>query len=144
MWSSPECCGGKLNSKLQIELSESFLHEIMAIEGLSRKFRNSVLMASWNGRSLVENAGDVCIRRRRPHEALANPHAIDRKLDLLVKESRWYHVSVGAIQETKWFGNDTWQAEGYTFCTQVDPCPVMARMLPGRRVLDLHLMKGYS
>ena len=36
-----------------------FLHEIKAIEGSSRKFRNSVLMASWNVRSLVENAGDV-------------------------------------------------------------------------------------
>ena len=72
----------------------------MAIDSLSRKFRNSVLMASWNVRSLVENAGDVRIRRKRPHEALANPHAIDRKLDLLVKELKRYHVSVGAIQET--------------------------------------------
>ena len=60
MWSSPE--RGTLNSKLQIELSDFFLHEIMGIEGLSINF---VLMASWNVRSLVENAGDVRIQWRK-------------------------------------------------------------------------------
>ena len=67
-------------------------------------------MATWNVRSPVENAGDKRIYRRRPQEALSNPQAVDRKLDLLMKELRRYRVSVGAIQETKWFSSDIWQA----------------------------------
>ena len=77
--------------------------------------RKALLMATWNVRSLVENAGDKGIRRGRPQKALSNPQAIDCKLDLLMRELRQYSASVGAIQETKWFGSDIWQAEGYTF-----------------------------
>ena len=40
---------------------------------------------------------------------------MDRKLDLLVSELRRYGVSVAAIQETKWFGRDVWQADKHTF-----------------------------
>ena len=65
-------------------------------------------------RLLVENTGDECICRKRPNEALQKPNTVDRKLDLLVSEMRRYNVSVGAVQETKWFGNDIWQADGYT------------------------------
>ena len=80
-------------------------------------------MATWNVRTLVENAGDERIQRRRPQKALSNPQAIDRKLDLLMRELRQYSVSVGANQETKWFGSDIWQAKGYTFLHSGRPMP---------------------
>ena len=70
-----------------------------------RYVRKCLLVATWNVRTLVENAGDERIRRKRPQEALSNPQAVEWKLDLILKR---YRVSVGAIQETKWFGNDVW------------------------------------
>ena len=39
---------------------------------------------------------------------------VNRKLDFLVKELRRPGVSVAGIQETKWFGKDTWTVDGYT------------------------------
>ena len=47
---------------------------------------------------------------------------MDRK-DLLAKELRHYRLSVAAIQETKWFGQDIWEAEGYLFITSGRPLP---------------------
>jgi len=38
-------------------------------------------------------------------------HFVNRKLDFLVKELK---VAVAGIQETKWFGQDVWDADGYT------------------------------
>ena len=68
-------------------------------------------MATWNVRSLVESAGDERLGRKRPQEALSNLQAVDRKLDVWGKELKWYHVSIGVIQETKWLGSDVWRAE---------------------------------
>ena len=48
---------------------------------------------------------------------------MDRKLDLLVSELRRYGVSVAAIQETKWFGKDVWQADRHTFLHSGRPLP---------------------
>ena len=48
---------------------------------------------------------------------------MDRKLDLLVNELRHYGVSVAAIQKTKWFGKDVWQADGHTFLHSCHPLP---------------------
>ena len=81
------------------------------------------MIATWNVRSLVENAGDERICRKRPNEALPKPNTVDCKLDLLVRELRRYNVSVGAVQETKWFGSDIWQADGYTLLHSGRPLP---------------------
>ena len=48
---------------------------------------------------------------------------MDCKLDLLGKKLRHYGVSVAAIQETKWFGKDVWQADGHTFLHSGRPLP---------------------
>ena len=42
------------------------------------------------------------------------PHFVNRKLDFSVKELRRLKVAVAGIQETKWFGQDVWNADGYT------------------------------
>ena len=48
---------------------------------------------------------------------------VDRKVDLKAKELRRYGVSVAAIQETKWFGSDVWEAQGYLFLHFGRPLP---------------------
>ena len=71
----------------------------------------------------MENAaGDRQICRSRPRsgpglqvpDTSNSPHYVDKKLDFLVKELRWLGVAVSGIQETKWFGKDTWTVDGYT------------------------------
>ena len=80
----------------------------------------SIFCATWNIRTLVESAGeDRRIYRVRPdlkacHLPSTGPHYVDRKLDFLVKELRKLRVAVAGIQETKWFGQDVWNADGYT------------------------------
>ena len=81
----------------------------------------TITLATWNIRTLVENAGgDRRICRSRPgpntqvHEHASSPHCVDRKLDFLVGELRRLGVAVAGIQETKWFGSDIWTADGYT------------------------------
>ena len=78
----------------------------------------------WNVRALVENSGDARICRTRP-KTTCNCNSVDRKLDLLIGELKRYKVSamVAAIQETKWFGQDVWNAEGYTFLHSGRPLP---------------------
>ena len=70
--------------------------------------RSDLTVCSWNVRSLVENLGDIHICRK----LIVISHVIwwIRKLDLLVGELQCYNVSVGEIQETKWFGADVWPA----------------------------------
>ena len=87
-----------------------------------RKHRaHAVTFATWNVRTLVENAGgDRRICRSRPGPRPRVPdhstslHCVDRKLEFLVKELRRLGVAVAGIQETKWFGSDVWTADGYT------------------------------
>ena len=89
----------------------------------------------------MESAEDERLCRKKPQEALSNLQAVDCKLEFLIKELKRYRGSVGAIQETKWFGSDLCRTEGYTFCTRVICCLVGMRMLPERKVLVLLLMK---
>ena len=87
--------------------------------------RRALLAATWNVQSLVESyGGDARICRSRPQKsALGKCTGVDRKLDFLVKELRRYCVSVAAVQETKWFGTDVWEAQGYTFLHSGRPLP---------------------
>ena len=48
---------------------------------------------------------------------------VDSKLDLLAKELRLYGIAIAAIQETKWFGSDVWQSDGYTLLHSGRPLP---------------------
>ena len=48
---------------------------------------------------------------------------MDRKLDLIVKELKRLGIPVAGIQETKWFGRDVWNADGYTSLHSGHPIP---------------------
>ena len=83
-------------------------------------------VASWNVRTLVEDVGDarICRKGRREYgDERIGAQTVDRKLDLLVRELKRYGVSVAGIQETKWFGNDVWVADGYTLLHSGRPLP---------------------
>ena len=58
--------------------------------------------ASWNVRSLLECDGPVETARQRGVLE-------DRRIDLAIRELCRYCVTVGALQETKWFGNAVYQ-----------------------------------
>ena len=79
-----------------------------------------ISFATWNARTLVENTGDdqrICRVRLNPRVCYLpcnGPHCVDRKLDLLVNELKKLNVAVAGIQETKWFGQDVWNADGHT------------------------------
>ena len=84
--------------------------------------RRALLLATWNVRSLVESYGGdarICRSRQSPE----NCATVDRKLDLLVRELRRYDVSVAAVRETKWFGADVWETQGYTLLHSGRPLP---------------------
>ena len=40
-----------------------------------------------------------------------------------MKELKRYRVSVAAIQETRWFGKDIWQADDFVFVHSGHPLP---------------------
>ena len=82
--------------------------------------RRTLRFAKWNIQTLGENAGgDHHICRARPttnsSSTCASLHQVDRKVDILVNELKRYGVSVAGVQETKWFGSDAWEVDGYTF-----------------------------
>ena len=91
--------------------------------------RCKLYFATWNVRTLVENfGGDRRICRSRPKSGLdrqlpANPHNVDRKLDFQVKELKRLDVAIAGIQETKWFGKDVWNANGFTLLHSGRPMP---------------------
>ena len=93
---------------------------------MERLFRrcSDFTVCSWNVRSLVENSGDIRICRKQCLDGNRSYDSVDRKFDLLVGELQRYKVSVGGIQETKWFGADVWPAaNGYTLLHSGRPAP---------------------
>ena len=92
--------------------------------------RSTITFATWNIRTLVEEAGgDKRICRSRPGprsqvpEYSTSPHCVDRKLDFFVKELERLSVAVTGIQEKRWFGSDIWAADGYTLLHSGRPLP---------------------
>ena len=93
-----------------------------------QKLRNSrmcLTVGTWNVRTLVESVGDerICRKVNKPGNHRNDHGMVDRKLDLLARELKRYGVSIAGIQETKWFGNDVWPADGYTFLHSGRPLP---------------------
>ena len=48
---------------------------------------------------------------------------MDWKLDFVVKELKRLRISIARIQETKWFGKNIWNANGYTLIHPGRPLP---------------------
>ena len=79
--------------------------------------RTAVLTAStWNVRSMVDTEGPVDI-------ASYGQRGEDRKIDQIVLELMRFGVSVGALQETKWFGGNVYEVMGSVVLTAGRPTP---------------------
>ena len=62
-------------------------------------------LATWNVRSLVDGEGSVQTARQRKEEA----NAEERRIDQVMSELNRYKIDVAALQETKWFGDETYR-----------------------------------
>ena len=76
---------------------------------LSRVRCSSMCAATWNVRSLLESEGSVETARQTREISLAE----DKKIDLVIRELDRYGVKIGALQETKWFGNAVYTSRKY-------------------------------
>ena len=86
----------------------------------AHRAKTAVLTAStWNVHSMVDTEG--------PIEIASNQHlhhrGEDRKVDQIVLELMNYGVSVGALQETKWFGDNVYEVQGSVVVTAGRPTP---------------------
>ena len=114
-----------------------------------RTSKRNILAATWKVRTLVESAeGDERISRSRPQHTgdemtnnsmRTSQHLVNRKLDLLVKALRCYGVTVAAIQDTKWFGKDVWQADGHTFLHSGQTLPKDGEPAVRNKGSEIHL-----
>ena len=70
----------------------------------ARKARNVVLkVETWNVRSMVGTEGPIEVASQSAERGE------DRKVDQVVCKLSRYGVMVGALQETKWFGNEVYE-----------------------------------
>ena len=124
MWSSPEPVDGLLVLVLQTKVNFFYAQEN---DGLVRSRIHNCLIkklvvATWNVRTLVESSGDGRICRKRPQEALVNPHLVDCKLDLLMRELGHYgSYQLLASRKQNDFVKIYGQQKGTLVCTQSAP-----------------------
>ena len=74
----------------------------------------------WNMRTLVEAEGSVAMGVARPG---VRGVAVDRKAALMVHELKRFQMNITGISETKWFGNNVYNIEGYTIIHSGRPIP---------------------
>ena len=65
----------------------------------------------WNVRSLVEMDGGIKTATVRPK---GHPVHVDRKIKFPVQELDRFHMSIVCISETKLFGDDVYEVDGFT------------------------------
>ena len=101
------------------------MHKRLAFNN-KRKRKKCLVVGSWNVHTLVsqlvmkEFVGEKSTGRNTQGEGSGD---INRKLDLVVRELKKYGVTVAEFQESKWFENDVWQADGYTILQSGWPIP---------------------
>ena len=74
----------------------------------------------WNMRTLVEAEVDVATAVARTG---ARGVAVDRKATLMVHELKRFKMNITGISETKWFGNNVYDVEGFTIIYSGRPIP---------------------
>ena len=94
----------------------------------SKRNRNSLVVATWNVRTLVECSGDERICRKQLMDVAKHgnhsdkPGKIDRKIDLLVGELRKYGALQGSKRQSG-LEKDVWPVGRYTFLHSGCPLP---------------------
>ena len=59
--------------------------------------KNVLIVGTWNVRTLVESTGDERVCRKRAVGVRGESGAVDRKLDLVVRELKRYGVAVAGF-----------------------------------------------
>ncbi len=79
--------------------------------------KQNLRVATWNVRSLVENMGSIetASRRRNVVE--------DKKIVRVVDHLKRYDIDIAGIQETHWFGDETYNVEDRLVLTSGRPVP---------------------
>ena len=86
----------------------------------TQRAKTAILTAStWNIRSMVDTAGLVEVSSQTSN----NQRGQTRKVDQIVFELTRYGVSVGALQETKWFGDAVYEMNGNVLLSAGQPTP---------------------
>ena len=148
MWSSPDFDSSSLSLVLgtkvkkvqhkRMVIKNSFLTKDQNMKQKSKRNRNSLVVATWNVRTLVECSGDERICRKQLMGVAKHGNHSNKpgKMDLLMEELRKYGVFVAGIQETKWFEKDVWPVGRYTFLHSGVLCQGIRKELVGMRVLE--------
>ena len=71
-------------------------------------------------RTLVEAEGSIETSLTRPGSRKVT---VDRKATLMVRELKKYKMSATGISETKWFGQNVYEIDGYTTLHSGRPVP---------------------
>ena len=84
------------------------------------KHHRDISVGCWNMRTLVEAEGRVetSVVRKSGRSVV-----VDRKAALMVHELKKYGVSIAGISETKWFGKNLYDVEGYVILHSGRPLP---------------------
>ena len=84
-----------------------------------RKRSKTWRIFTWNVRSMVDTEGTASIASRRQD----GQRGKERKVDLIVSETKRYNVKVVGLQETKWFGCDVYDVAGSVVLGSGRPLP---------------------
>lgn len=93
-----------------------------------RKFahRASILkLGTWNVRSMVDTEGSIEVASQRT----GGQRGEERKVDQIVCELERYDVTVGALQETRWFGSEVYEVGESVLLTSGRPTPATGEMV---------------
>ena len=85
----------------------------------ARKRSKTWRIGAWNVRSMVDTEGTAAIAGRRQD----GQRGEERKVDLIVRETKRYNVNVVGLQETKWFGCDVYDVAGSVVLASGRPLP---------------------
>ena len=82
--------------------------------------RTSLNVGCWNMRTLVESEGSIATSLARPGSRSVS---VDRKAMFMVQELRKYGMNLTGISETKWFGHEVYNIDGFTLLHSGRPVP---------------------
>ena len=104
----------------------------------AQRAKTAVSTAStWNVRSMVNSEDPVEVESRRSNEQRGE----DRKIVLIALELRRHNVSVGALQETKWFGYKVYEVCGSLLLTAGCPSPARLPVVRGEVLENKEIKK---
>ena len=123
-------------------IKNSFVTKDQNMKQISKRNKNSLVVATWNVHTLVECSGDERICRKQLMGVAKHgnhsdrPGNIDRKIDLLMGELRKYGDLLQGSKRQSGLEKMCGQWVYIPFCTLVVLCQGIRKELVGMRVLE--------